>query len=308
MTATINEEAVQATIDEVAAAIAAATGVPPAVVEPPKVVDPLGTDGAVVKTGDVLTADQVNKYVVLRRSEGSCGQRCAGVPRIGAYGYCQRKGKHGPELPHLVITADREVAWAWQNGEVPVDPEPDVLNDPATASVERFTQGLRVNYRNKREILFVLSTPRKKDEQVEVLDLTHQRFRKIVKSALVPARDDDPEPSPEEMAWVATFIADRRSKALEIGLRELENGRWDRNQMNESLAKIDIAPRPIRYGTSFSATVDLTLPEGVTTINEYDYELKIREAIKAAVEGMEPGLKVRKVREVYGGRITEIRG
>lgn len=304
-------EDIERAMAKVKAATAAAAETPKA--EPPKVVDPLGRDGRVVQTGDFLTPEQVAQHVVggptrWDRHPNSCGQRCAGVPKIGSYGYCQRRGAHGPELPHLVVTADREVAWAWTNGVVPVNPEPDVLADPEDAKVEAFTQGMRVNYRNKREILFVLSVPKRKDESVEVLDLTHQRFRKIAKTALVPARDDDPDPSQEEMAWVAAFIAERRTKALEISLRELENRRWNRQQMNESLAKIDIAPRAARHGTSFTATVDLALPRGVRDIDAAEYEQKIREAVRKATEELLEGVEVRTVRDVYGGDVRELRG
>lgn len=282
-------------------------------VEPPKVVDPLGTDGQVVKTGDILTADQVlllaprDRYGEDRRS--GCAQRCAGAPKIGGYGYCQRRGAHGPELPHLVLVpGTNEVAWAWQNGEVPLDPTPDVLADADDLKVELFTQGLRVNYRNKRDILFVLAAPRRKDESVEVVDLTHQRMRKIKKELLIPERADDPVPSQDEMRWMGEFIAARRQSAIDIALREMENRRWNRAQMNTSLAKIDIAPRPVRYGASIALTMDLVLPAGVKTIDGVNANAKLLEVLQAGLTQVAPGVTVRRVHDVYGGDVNEIRG
>jgi hypothetical protein len=279
--------------------------------EPPKVVDPLGTDGRVVKTGDVLTTEQ-RALLAGRRyagvDNGGCGQRCAGVPKIGAYGYCQRKGQHGPELPHVVVTETGEVAWAWVNGELPVDPTPDVLDDPADAKVEAFTQGMRVNYRNKRDILYVLAVPKRRDESVEIVDLTHQRMRKIRKDVLVPAREDDPQPTQAEMRWMGEFIAARRQSALDIALRELENGRWTRAQMNESLKKIDIAPRPTRYGTSFSVTVDLVLPPGVTDLGGMrDYAAVLKRVMEAGFKAERNDIQVKRVHDIYGGTVTEVR-
>lgn len=275
-----------------------------------KIIDPLGADGKLVKTGDVLTIEQ---YALLAEKDTgggygtgrSCRQQCAGIPGVG-YGYCQRE-KHGPELPHLVVTRDRVVAWAWQNGEVPVEPTPDEVEDPADAKVEVFTQGLRVNYRNKRDKLFVLSVPRKRDEVVEIVDLTHQRMRKIKKELLVPARDDDAAPTQDEMRWMGTFIAARRKSALDIALRERENGRWQRDQMNASLAKIDIAPRVPRYGTSFSATLDIKLPPGMVTLNAHEAEIKLRAVLAEAVKNLGEGYEVRRIREVYGGTVEELR-
>ncbi len=276
-----------------------------------KIIDPLGTDGKLVKRGDILTAEQ---YALLgkshpyeRNSRGVCNQQCAGIPRVG-YGYCQRT-THGPELPHLVTLEEgsHEVAWVWMNGELPVEPTPDEATDPEDAKVEVFTQGLRVNYRNKRDKLFVLSVPRKRDEVVEIVDLTHQRMRKIKKELLVPARDDDAAPTQDEMRWMGTFIAARRKSALDIALRELENRRWDRDTMNASLAKIDIAPRAARYGTSFSATLDIKLPPGVKEINIDAAQAKLREVLAEAVKNLGEGYEVRRIREVYGGTVEELR-
>lgn len=279
-------------------------------VEPPKVVDPFGTDGQVVKTGDVLTAAQ--QRLLVRRTYNQpnrgCGQRCAGVPKIGAYGYCQRPEEHGPELPHFVATDTGEVAWAWQNGEVPVDPTPDVLSDADDAKVEAYSLGLRVNYRNKRDILYVLGVPKKRDESVEVIDLTHQRMRKIRKDLLVPERADDPVPSQTEMRWMGEFIAARRQSALDIALRELENGRWTRGQMNESLARIDIAPRAARYGTSFSVTVDLVLPVGIKDLGGMtDYAGTLKRVMEAGFKAVRDDIEVKRVHDIYGGTVHEVR-
>lgn len=300
---TIEEATVDATValEEIKAALAA--------VEQART-NPTVQDPYHAVVGHKLTDTENAALIEARRRTGNCGQRCAGAPgRLGGYGYCVRE-PHGPELPHFVVDDRNTVTWTWTNGEELVDvPTDTTVVDPDDAKVETFLSGMRVNKRNSRDVLMVLSTPKKRDERIEILDLTHQRFRKIARGELVPVRDDDPEPTPEQMKWVAEFIADRRKAAYDIAAREVGNRRWDRPTMLASVRKIGIAEPPIEYGTSISLSLTLKVPGRDAQLDNTDaLKAAVEAAIKVAAQNTLPeGFEVRGVREFSANGITELR-
>lgn len=306
-------EEVRQEITEMEAAVAAAVeaAVEAAKAEKPAVPDPWGIGGNPIEIGRTFTRQEWTKI----QNMDQCRQRCAGAPGLYAYGYCQRELGHGPELNHFVANVDtRAVTWVWANGteklvEQVVAAEPDAVEDPPDAKVEQFTQHLRVNYRNKRDILLVLSVPKKRDTHVEVLDLTHQKFRKPRKEMLVPARDDDPEPTQEQMAWVAEFIADRRRNAFEIAAREVTNRRWGKDEMLASVAKIGISPPPVQHGVTVSMSVDFRLPgRNLNGVDQAELQAAFEAAVKvAAAKTMPDGFSVRRVHNFNVGGVEEIR-
>lgn len=294
------------TVEELEAAVAAAVAAT-APVEEPKVRDPWGIGGQPVEIGRTFSPDEWRTII----NAEQCRQRCAGAPGVGGYGYCVREAGHSPELPHFVIDHERRVTWVWVNGlETVEDQDTPVIPDldPADAKVTTFTSHMRVNYRNKRDIMIVLSVPRKRDERVEILDLTHQKFRKVRKELLTPARPDDPEPTQEQMMWVAQFIADRRANAYEIANREVLNGRWGRGEMNASVAKIGISPPPVRRGVSVSLNVDLFIPgKNLDGLDQGELQKAFEAAIKVAADKALPdGFSVRRVHNFYVGGVEEV--
>lgn len=297
------------TVEDLEAAVAAAVqAVQATPTEAPAVPDPWGIGGTPIEIGRTFTREEWNKI----EHHNQCRQRCAGAPGLYNYGYCQRETGHGPELAHFVANPDnRTVTWVWVNGtETIEEPVTEVeVEDPAELKVETYTPHMRVNYRNKRDVMLVLSVPKKRDERVEVLDLTHQKFRKVRKEMLVPHRDDDPEPTVEQMAWVGSFIAERRAKAYEIADREVTNRRWSREEMHQSVAKIGIAPPPVMYGTSVGLSIDLRLPKrDIAGLDQAALKEALEAAIKVAAEKALPdGFSVRRVHNFYVDGVTEIR-
>jgi hypothetical protein len=259
--------------------------------------DPFGVDGADVKIGDTFRA----------HSEDPCNQRLAGAPG-GSYAYCRRPKGHDPRHPHFE-TEDASsrigsrVRWVWGKGEAPLVEVADEFADPDDAKLESYEEGTFASYRDKRRVLMVLSRPRKGDEGVEVLDLTHQRFLKVSKDKLVPRRDDDPAITPEQFEWVGKWLADRRKKALEVAKRELGNGRWNRSTMNESLEKLDIAPLPAKYGGTVEFTIRFEFPNGARLGRD-----EARRLVEQAVIGDHEGVKITQISNWYGGNPTEIPG
>lgn len=300
-TDTITTEAVEAAVQQALAAQATLD-------QTDRVVDPWGVGGEPIEIGRVFTRDEMNRI----ENQTQCHQRCAGAPGVGGYGYCQREHGHDPKLKHFVAYEyDRTVKWVWETqvdekDAVPGEVEGDI--DAADAKVETFTIGLRVNKRNERGVLMVLSVPKKRDEKVEILDLAHQRFRKIRRDTLVPARDDDAEITPEQMTWVSQFIADRRANVFEIGMREVTNGRWSKATALESLAKIGISEPPVQYGTTVNVSIDLKLPGRDLNLDQAAVQAAFEAALRTAAAATLPeGYTVRRVHNINVDGVTEIR-
>lgn len=306
------------TIDEVNAAVLAAVtaaATTQAGTEAPVqgVHDNWGEAGLPVHVGQILTQTKYTELLRSHNTVGACHQRCAGAPGVGGYGYCVRETGHDPKLQHFVVGGDtgREVTWVWSNGLEGVDDTTEVVEkiDADDATVESYSVGMRVSKRDSRDVLVVLGAPKKRDEKVEILDLTHQRFRKIRKTLLVPVRDDDVEPTQEQMAWVAQFVADRRTNAYEIAEREVTNGRWRRPEMLASVAKIGIGEPPTRYAVAVGLNIELAVPGlDVSALDQTVLRDGIKAAILAAGKAMLPeGYRVKDVANFYVDGVREVR-
>jgi hypothetical protein len=165
--------------------------------------DPWAPEDRDIRVGDPVQESQLPKW-----DQARCDVREAGVPDHG-YVNCQRPKGHPPHHPHAYVYGN-QVAWLWGKEDPPLPDVPDALVDPADATVTEWTVGMRLSYRNKRDVLVLLSKPKLRHKDIEVLDLGHQRFRKIKRELIVPAREDDPEITPEQMQWVGEFIAKRK--------------------------------------------------------------------------------------------------
>jgi hypothetical protein len=269
-----------------------------ALLEPVDPPDPLGVDGADVKVGDPVRG----------HTGRQCGQRLAGAP-IGNYAYCRRPEGHDPRHPHLETLArnsadDSVVSWVWGKGEAPLVETPtDEVTDSEDAKLESYEEGMFCSYRNKRRALMILSRPKKADEGVEILDLTNQRLLRINRENLVPRREDDPAITAEQFEWLGRFLAERRKKAREVALREMNNRRWDRSTMNESLQKLDIEPMPAIYGGTVEFSIGFTFPDGQRPTREQAQRL----IMDAIVKDHGP-VKVTRITNWYGGQVNEVAG
>lgn len=139
----------------------------------------------------------------------------------------------------------------------PTDPP----RDPADAAITEWSTGLKAAFRDQRVVLYVLSEP--DGGAVEVLDLTHQRFRKVATTSVVPARPDDPAITIEQFKWLGEWLSGQRAGARRGAQRGLNNGQWSKAGMNETLAKLDIAPRVQRLvNGSIELSFGVRLPAG----------------------------------------------
>lgn len=284
-------------VEEVAAVDELITGLVAEVREIQNPPDPLGVDGADVKVGDRF----------IGHDQPVCHVRLAGAPG-DTYAYCRRPDGHDPRHPHLETESrssvmNSTVVWVWGKGEAPLVEVAEEVTDPADAKLESYEVGAFVAYRDKRRVLVIVSKPRKRDETVEVLDLTHQRMVKIRKENLVPRRPDDPTPTPEQFQWVGRWLAERRKKALEVAKRELANGRWNRSTMNQSLEKLDIAPLPAKYGGTVEFTIKFEFPDGVQPTRE-----QVQRLIQQAIVRDHGEFSVTALMNWYGGNPTEVAG
>jgi hypothetical protein len=212
--------------------------------------DPL----AHIKAGDYLPEGTIN----------TATEEC--MTQTEGYGWCSREGGHPAHWKHISLEREEgrsgRVRWAWEGDfEVPELPA-EIEEPPEVVQVERPASGDLMRFRNRRDILLVLGYVQKGSDLVEVLDLTHQRFRRLKVEKLVPRRDSDPEPTVEQMAWVAEFLADRKQAVAQIGLREVKSRRWSRAEMTSALKKADITPPPSKFIGNIEFNVQFELPPG----------------------------------------------
>lgn len=295
MAATLTLDEVQAAVDQAQQELEVAGLAPTPTPAPEPEKDPWAPEGRDIRVGDPVPDKLIPDYTQTR-----CGVREAGVPAHG-YVNCMRPEGHPPHHAHVYVY-NNSAAWVWGREDPPLAETPEVLKDPEDAAVTDWKVGMRVSYRNKRDVLVVLSRPKLRHKEVEVLDLGHKRFRKIKKELVVPARPDDPQVTQEQMRWVGEFIAKRKGSALEIAQRELEKRSWTRGQMNESLAKIDIAKQPSQYGTTIEVNFDIKLPTGAARMSATAVRQMVNEAV---TEMVNEKFIVDRVNHTYGGELRE---
>src|ERR1051325_11545645 len=149
MAATLTLDEVQAAVDQAQQELEVA-GLAPAPKQPEPEKDPWAPEGRDIRVGDGVPSRLVPHY-------GQCGVREAGVPAHG-YVTCNRTAGHPPHNAHVYVYNDT-AAWVWGREDPPLVEAPDVLKDADDAKVTEWSVGLRVSYRNKRDVLVVLSKP-----------------------------------------------------------------------------------------------------------------------------------------------------
>ncbi len=130
--------------------------------------------------------------------EGGEGQR----PGLGGAWSCSLP-RHDHFQPHIAMSHTNVLAkWG-------VYEEPETTTDP----VVPFTPEVGVLYRFRNRDTMLLYVAARKDGRVDVLDLEHSRYRVLRREQLALRRDTDPDPTPQQMQWVATFMSERRATA-----------------------------------------------------------------------------------------------
>lgn len=198
-------------------------------------------------------------------------------------GRCARKQNHPAHWQHIGL-ADTYMAGAvtsvWTD-----DKALDVSDAPAELEGEEtplldVKAGAMCRFRNRRDLLMILGLTKKNGDTVEALNLTRQRFCRLKVDRLVERKVTDPDPTQEQMAWVAEFLADRKHAIGQIGLREVQTRRWSRKEMEASLAKADLTPPPLRYSGRLDLGINFELPPGVERPNSGQLLAMIKEAME----------------------------
>jgi hypothetical protein len=87
-------------------------------------------------------------------------------------------------------------------------------------------------------------------DKVEVLDLSHSRYRVLDRVQLIPRADDAEPLTAEQLKWVATFMAERRNKVREVAIQQRRDGYFkSAADLNGVLTELGLEPhRPTRTG------------------------------------------------------------
>lgn len=234
-----------------------------------RVVDPLNH----VRRGDSVTADQL-------RPGGTNRDRCS--QDYHPYGSCARSYGHPAHWQHIAL------AGGANSGVVVATWNEDRELDESAARAETTEEetplldvkpGTMCRFRQRRDLLMILGRTKKGADTVEALNLTRQRFCRLKIDRLVERKPTDPNPTQEQMAWVAEFLADRKRAIGQVGLREVESRRWSRKEMETSLGKADLTPPPVRWSGRADIGITFQLPAGAARPDNDSLLRLINEAI-----------------------------
>lgn len=214
------------------------------------------TDISALETVDPgqMTHDQ--QLAWLRQPRGRrCGVQCteddtarASAGETGAGWNCTRL-LHPPGTQHIAGNSEpANYAYVVWDSEVE-----DVTDGVDTAPTPELEVGKIYKFRNRQTKLVYLGT--RKTGKIEVLDLTHQRYRVLDREQLI-ARPPDAEPTtPEELQWIATFMAQRREETRRNALQQRRDGYFkSADQLNGILNELGLRP----FGTVRRGDVNMT--------------------------------------------------
>jgi hypothetical protein len=157
---------------------------------------------------------------------------------------CSRR-VHPPEWKHIAsYSGDGGYVIGYWGG-APDDPETEA--DPEPEPFE-LVIGTIYKFRNRPTMLmFIGGRP---EGKVEVLDLTHQRYRVLDSKQLIPRPADSPDLTPDQLKWVAKFMAERRNKVREVAIKQRADGYFkSAEDLNGILTELGLEPhRPRRSG------------------------------------------------------------
>lgn len=194
---------------------------------------------------DVPTGQRVegDEYYQLRAGDDPyCGASSYGGTDFEGEGRasdrwsCSR-GAHPSHWRHVALSGRLVVAkWGGDPTKQPL-PVPDEVDAPQP---DGFTPEIGGLYKaeGRRTLLMVVGFRRA--GQVEILDLTHQRFRVLRRAQLRPKRDDM-VPTPEQMRWAGQFMAERRKLTRDNALKQRRDGYFKSvTELNRVLAELGL--------------------------------------------------------------------
>lgn len=203
--------------------------------------------------------------------------------------HCTR-GVHPEHWRHIATSGyrgDQEVLSYWGG----TDPK-DLATEPVEADPEPEPFVLQIGqlYKFKNRPTVLMFVGRRKGQKVEVLDLTHQRYRVLDEEQLIPRRTDAEPPTTEQMMWVATFMAEGREKVRTTALEQRSAGYFKSKQdLDKVLGELHLEPTIVVFGGTISVTLDVTAwgVKGTTAVR-----MAIEEWLKQNPMTMPPTLKV----------------
>lgn len=165
-----------------------------------------------------------------------------------------------PEHWKHVALAGREVLGKWGGSEAGDPNAEEGEPDPDPGPDFKLEVGELYKFRSRKTILQVVGFRR--DGRVEVLDLTHLRYRVLRREQLVP-RKDEVLLTPEQVRWVGKFMAERRAEARRNALTQRQNGYFRTvDDLNSVLEELKLEPhQTLRRGrVSFDMQIEVRGP------------------------------------------------
>lgn len=203
-------------------------------------------------------------------------------PRDTAY-HCTR-GVHPDHWRHIATAGyrgDQEVLSYWGG----IDPK-DLATEAVEADPEPEPFVLQIGqlYKFKNRPTVLMFVGRRKGQKVEVLDLTHQRYRVLDEEQLIPRRTDAEPPTTEQMMWVATFMAEGREKVRKTALEQRSAGYFKSKQdLDKVLGELHLEPTIMVLGGRVTVTFDVTV-KGLKTVTA------ARDAVTTWIKANPPSL------------------
>lgn len=212
------------------------------------------------------------------------------------YGYCRRKRGHPTHWQHIAVTGDANrgvVVATWHDDAALDESDAPAEEEKEETPLMKIEPGALCRFRNRRDLIVVLDKTQRGGDTVEALNLTRQRFCRLKIDRLVERKPDDPDPTAEQMAWVAEFLADRKKAIAQIGQREVTSRRWSRREMEESLGKADITPPPLKWSGRISMELGFEGKPGDKQPDQVTVQKALREVFAALKDKeIEGGIKL----------------
>lgn len=170
-------------------------------------------------------------------------------------GWTCSRSRHPDHWRHVALSGQR-VLCKW-GGSLEGDPEAAVVDpDPEPGPDFQLEVGELYKFRNRPTALQVVGFRR--DGRVEVLDLTHLRYRVLKREQLVP-RKDELVLTAEQVRWVGKFMAERRAQARQNALTQRRNGYFrSLEDLNGVLNELKLEPHELVRTGRVSFEINIT--------------------------------------------------